>query len=59
MVPCHLQQENLFRLSHYKTHWTMTLDNVGLKFYGYSYIMFFLDVNWSGLETSSTANDRS
>ena len=31
MVPWHLQRENLFCLSHRNTHWTMTMDNIGLN----------------------------
>ena len=31
MVPWHMQQEDLVRFSHYETHWTTTVDNVGMK----------------------------
>lgn len=31
MVPSHLRWENLFCLSHCKTHWTMTMNNIDLK----------------------------
>jgi hypothetical protein len=31
MDPCPFVLEHFFCLSHHKTHWTMLLDNVGLK----------------------------
>ena len=55
MVPWHLQWENLFCPSHCKTHWTITMDNVGLvnksfgdlKFQHRSYIFSWCKSKWS------------
>ena len=51
--------------SHHKTHWTMSINNVGLKscFFGTSNLMitmtfFFLGVNQSGPKTNSIANHK-
>ena len=65
MGPCHFLPEHLFCLSHHKTRWTMSVDNVGLKIgflgdlelHDHSNI-FFLGVNRSGLKTNSIANQR-
>ena len=62
MVPWLLQWENMFYMCYHKTHWTMTVDKVGLKLglletssHGHSY-HFAFDVNQSGPKTSSIAN---
>ena len=65
MGPCLLVPEHLFCLSHRKTRWTMSLDNLCLKIWllGISNSMvtltfFFLRANQSGPETSSTTNHK-
>ena len=58
--------ERLFCLSHRKIHWTVSMDNVGLKrmyvFWGlqtpWSLWHSFPGVNWSGPETCSTTNHK-
>ena len=63
-APAFFLLEHLFCLSHRKTRWTMSLDNVGLKIclLGYSDSMvtltFFLGVNRSGPRMSSTTNHK-
>ena len=63
--PYLLLPEHLFCLSHHKTCWTMSMDNVGLKMclLGTSYFMvtltlYFLGVNRSSHGTSSTTNHK-
>ena len=57
--------KHLFCLSHCKTCWTMVVDNVDLKICLLAtsnsmviLILFFIGVNLSGPETSSTSNHR-
>ena len=66
LPPCLILFEHLFGLSHRKTCWTMSMDNVGLKIcllgasnsiWG-SLRHFFLGVNWSGRGMSSTTNHK-
>ena len=60
MGPCLFLPEHLFYLSHRKTYWTMSMDNVGLKIclLGTSYFMITLGVNQSDPKTSVTTNHK-
>ena len=65
MDPCTFLLEHLFYLSHRKTRWTMSINNVGLKICllrtsnsMVTLTFFSLGVNQSGPRTSSTTNHK-